>query len=275
MVDPAAEVKLQGNYYLTKEVYTSKSPNTFKPNAAVDLTEFTSKFTKFQQENVKAGEKAVFDADSVVVHGKYLQTCAGPVIGCVRVSFMKNDDTGASIIANSGIDGRTTRQNYGASWGCSAGSYVAFYESEMLSKDAVIERENQSNKMSLYSMRVFCILLAWAAMYCCMYPLVAFAEVMDEYVTRIPCIGPILGVISGIVEWLVSIVVCCMSCSIACAGFTFTITVVWLVMKPPWQSFLMLLFCAGLVAGAYALAHLAPKKEGQARDLSVELNNQA
>jgi len=266
-------VKLEGNFYLTQDVYRSKSRDTFKPNAHVILSDFKSEFDNKLKPT--AGATAVFDALSVVVNGKYLQTCDSAVLGCVRVSFMKNIDTGASIIANSGINGRTTGQEFGASWGCSAGSYVAFYTNEMLTKGKIIERENNSNEMTLWTMRVFGVLAAWAAMYCCMYPIVAFADIMDDYVTRVPCIGPILGMISGIVEWLVSIVVCCMSCSIGCAGAFFTITVVWLVMKPPWESFGRLLFCAVLVTCAFGLAHLAPKKEGQARDLSVELNNQA
>jgi len=139
----------------------------------------------------------------------------------------------------------------------------------------MIERENQGNETMLYVVRVVGVLLAWAAMYCCMYPIVAFADILDDYVAMVPCIGPILAVISGIVEWLVSIVVCCMSCSIGCAAAMFTALVVWLFMRPPWESFVGLLFCAVLVTCAFGLAYLAPKKEGQARDLSVELNNQA
>jgi len=272
------KVKLEGNFWLMDFVFQTDK-DKFKPTSEVPLTKFGETFAKNEAQK-KEGEQHNFDAESVVVQGNYLQTCtkAVTVIGCTRVKFFENTDykQGVSVMLSSGEkkeDGtyETKPNDYAASWGCSAGNWFKFVKGEKKKPD-FIKMLNGKNESDLMVWRVIGVLACWAAVYCCLYPIVAFFDILEDYLAKIPCIGPCLSVIGTVVEWLVQIVVCCMSCSFGCSAALFTVAIVWLVMRPM-MSLPMIAACVLMVGCAAALSHLAPKKEkaGQARDLSVEL----
>jgi len=228
------------------------------------------------------GKQSKFDYDHTTIVGNYIYTCDGNdvVHGCVRVSFSYNADVGAGFIGNTGVGGKTEPMIMPASWGCPKSTW--FVTKRLASKadikpgkevkEDIIASQNAKNESSLYFFRVVGVLGCWAAVYCCLYPIVAFFDIMEDYMAMVPCIGGCLSVIGQVVETLVQLVVCCMSCSFGCSAAFFTIALVWLYMRPL-QGILYMLGCLAVSGGAYALAHMAPKKEGkgQARDLNQEL----
>merc|ERR1712216_744678 len=114
-----------------------------------------------------------------------------------------------------------------------------------MTKAALITSANASNENTLYFLRVVGVLGCWAAVFCCLYPIVAFFDIMEDYMSAVPCIGGCLGVIGSIVETLVTLVVCCMSCSFGCSAALFTIALVWLAMRPA-QGIVYMLICIAL-----------------------------
>jgi hypothetical protein len=182
-------------------------------------------------------------------------------VGCTRISWMQNTDTYASAIVNSGKAGVTAGQATKSSWGCGAGNYDALYKQKK-TKDEVIAAEQSANEGSLMVFRVIGVLGAWLAIYCCFYPIVAMADIMQDYAEMVPCIGPMLGFIGEIMETLVQVVVCCISCSLGCSAALFTIAVVWVIMRPPFGIALMVVCCC-LCGGAYGLTQMVPKKHAE------------
>lgn len=267
--DPPAEVPLNGGkFYIT----TATGSSGFRPDSDVDLSPFASKFKV--DIKPRPGDPQGFSPQNSAVVGKYLQTCLEPaVLGCQRVSFKMNRATSASLLANSGIGGRTTPQSMSASWGCSASKWYQM-RPVTLAKEAFIAALHSSNESSLYAGRVFGVLACWAAVFCCLYPIIAFFDIMEDYLAMIPCIGGCLSVIGNIVETLVTMVVCCMSCSFGCSAAMFVVAIVWLVMRP-WKSIPMIIGCILLSGGAYYMSTMMPKKQVGARDMSTELNSAA
>jgi len=166
-----------------------------------------------------------------------------------------------------------------SSWGCGKVPWANMKASSSVAdtggdkgKAAMIKKLQDGNKTTLMLFRVLGVLGAWAAIFCCLYPIIAFFDIMEDYLAMIPCVGGCLSVIGQIVEWLVTIVVCCMSCSIGCSCAFFVIAVTWVVMRPKF-GIPMLLVSLVMFAGAWGVMHMAPKKEsGQAREMNVELN---
>lgn len=271
---PPNDVKLEGNYYITKATGSAG----FTPKPTVLLAPFAGQVKQPAQLPTSRSAFAVgtFDDKSVAVVGNYLQNCNSPFWGCVRLSFKRNSDIAGSIIASSGINGKTAEEPMPATWlpPCPKDDWHT-WSAGMVAKDKLLDMLTSSNENSLYFTRIFGILGCWAAVFCCLYPIVAFFDIMEDYMAMIPCIGPCLSTIGQVVETLVTMVVCCMSCSFGCSAALFTIALVWLVMRPL-QGLLMMAVCICLGGGAHALLQLVPKKGGgEARDMNQELSSAA
>lgn len=265
-----------GGLYITEQ---TESKDLFPADSVVPLKGMS--WPGMGTKNTNVGVTNKFDAQNARIsdNGNYIQTCSSDRIGCVRVSFSQNAAAGAAFIGDSGSGGKTQPRKMASSWGCEEGSW---FRTKALKTKAdilpgaearknIIDSANKNNESSLFWFRVLGVLGCWAAVYCCLYPIVAFFDIMEDYMAMVPCIGGCLSVIGQVVETLVQLVVCCMSCSFGCSAAFFTIAIVWLYMRPL-QGILYMLGCILVSGGAYALAHMAPKKEGkQARDLSQEL----
>jgi len=159
-----------------------------------------------------------------------------------------------------------TGESMPASWGCSAETWYSIKigcgsSNRDDCKKEFITGNNSDNESQLYMLRVVGILGAWAAVWCCFFPCIAFTSVLADSLNGVPCIGGCFELIGNIVETLVHIVVCCMSCSIGCSSALFVVAIVWVVMRPV-MGICLLCFCALCVGGAIALLQYAPKKDG-------------
>lgn len=267
---PPNDVKLAGNFYITKATGSAG----FTPNSPVVLAPFAGQVKTPSQLPTSHQQGSNFDDKGVAVLGNYLQNCNSPFWGCVRLSFKRNRDVGGSIIANSGISGKTEEEPMAATWlpPCPKDDWHT-WSAGIVTKEKLLDALTSSNENTLFFTRIFGVLGCWAAVFCCLYPIVAFFDIMEDYMAMVPCIGPCLSTIGQVVETLVTMVVCCMSCSFGCSAALFTIALVWLVMRPL-QGMLMMAVCICLGGGAHALLQLVPKKGGeQARDMNQELSS--
>lgn len=232
----------------------------YGPTGHVSLSDFTAKFPStlptVQPSSITATNvKPVKDGNRW-----YLKSCDQDKLGCVRIAFNKNFNTYAAVIANSGTGGIIKPQPTKASWGCKAGTYDAIYH-EHFTKDEVLEKEEHSNSNSRWMMRAVGIIGAWLAVYCCCYPVVAFFDIISDYMNMVPCVGDCLGGIADLAESIVQCVVCCLSCSVGVSSALLVIAFMLLFMNPLYS--ILIFLAVGLVmVGAMALLKLSPKKSG-------------
>lgn len=177
----------------------------------------------------------------------------GEEYGCVRRSYFHNDNRRVAAITESAATGVTSEHPTSSSWGCGAGtwSWIVSTDDKSLDKDSMLSTAHSQNTSKLWIMRIGGALLAWVAIYCVLYPIVAMADIFGDWLSCIPCCGDML---ESIVEGTVTAVVCCMSCSFGCACALFVVAVVWIVMRPLIGLALMLVCCC-FFGGAFFVLH--------------------
>lgn len=239
----------------------AKLSGKFTPDTTVSLSEFAGKFPSTLP--VVATRNPVPDVtiNNIRPNGDYLMTCNTPQVGCVRISLKRNGATHASVFANSGTGGNTAQQPTKSSWGCSSGNFAEVFKEQKTKAEAISSLQD-SNYGKLWALRILGLLLSWAAVFCCMYPIIAAFDIVGDYLGEVPCVGCLLKTIADIVETLVTIVVCCMSCSFGCSCAFFVIAVVWVVMRPT-VGIVLLLIVTVLTVGAFVLMKLVPKKSDE------------
>jgi len=243
--------------------------DTFQADTTVSLSTFASSFNSNTLSNGGFSNTVPsITATNIRAIGDFLMTCNTPRLGCVRISFKKNGATYASAFANSGKSGNTAPQPTKSSWGCSSGNFAELIKARKTKAEA-IDSLQDSNTSSLWALRFIGVLLCWAAVFCCMYPIIAAFDIIGDYLGEVPCIGCLLKMIADIVETLVKIVVCCMSCSFGCSCAFFVIAVVWVVMRPT-VGIVLLLIVVVLSVGACVLMKLVPKKGVQVKDVGED-----
>jgi len=246
--------------------------DTFQADTILSLSPFASSFRQGIFPNTVWGSgptythPSITTTNSVRVIGNFLMTCNTQQLGCVRISLKKNAAAAASAFANSGKNGNTAPQPTKSSWGCSSGKFAELFKSKK-TKAQAIDSLSDSNYGSLWALRIIGVLLCWAAVFCCMYPIIAAFDIVGDYLGEVPCVGCLLKMIADIIETLVKIVVCCMSCSFGCSCAFFVIAVVWVVMRPT-VGIVLLLIVVVFSVGACVLMKLAPKKGVQVKDVS-------
>jgi len=232
----------------------AKLSNTFQADTTVKLDKFASKFPA----SVSNVPPTSITKDKIKPIGDYLMTCNSATLGCVRISLKQNGAKDASVFANSGSNGNTAPQKTKSSWGCSSGTFAEIFKSRKSKAEAISSLES-SNTSSLWALRIIGVLMSWAAVFCCMYPIIAAFDIVGDYLGEVPCVGCLLKMIADIVETLVKLVVCCMSCSFGCSCAFFVIAVVWVVMRPT-VGIILLLIIVVFSVGACVLMKMAPKK---------------
>jgi len=237
--------------------------DSFQADTKVSLGAFASKFVN----NVGAAPvitgasqqtMPLITKNKIRPIGDFFMTCETPHLGCVRISLKQNGATYASALVNSGTGGNTASQPTKSSWGCSSGNFAELFKSKKTKAEALSSLKSGNNS-SLWAMRIIGVLLCWAAVFCCMYPIIAAFDIVGDYLGKVPCVGCLLKMIADIVETLVKIVVCCMSCSFGCSCAFFVIAVVWVVMRPTVGIFLLITVVV-LTVGAFLLMKFVPKK---------------
>lgn len=195
--------------------------------------------------------------------GTYVITCQQQRIGCIRIQFFKNWDTIVTMV--SAVQGGSTLPvDVPSSWGCGTDKFQAL-EGGKESKSSFFSMMEESNTSTTWMMRVFGLLLTWAAVYCCFAPIAGAIDVVGDCIRGIPCLGQFL---EDLLEGMVTCILCVVSCGFGCSCGLFVIAVVWLYMRPLIGGGLML-FCAALAAGAYFLGQGSKNKDS--RNLVSEL----
>ncbi|CAE7514140.1 unnamed protein product [Symbiodinium natans] len=195
--------------------------------------------------------------------GSYIITCSDQRIGCVRISYYKNWDTGASVIS-AVQGGQSVPVDVPASWGCSADKYDAL-SGGVQTLQAFSTALEEANTTSTWIMRFVGLCFAWITVYCCFQPIAAAADGVGDCLRMIPCAGMCL---EDMLEGVVGAVLCVVSCCFGCSCGLLVLGIVWLVMRPLIGS-AMVLICGLLCAGAYFLAKQS-KTNNKANDAEGE-----
>ncbi|CAE7594167.1 unnamed protein product [Symbiodinium sp. CCMP2456] len=180
--------------------------------------------------------------------GSYVVTCSAQRFGCMRLSYYKNWDTGASVIS-AVQGGQSTPIDIPASWGCSADQYDALVGG-VQSLQAFSTSLEEANTTATWMLRFVGLCFAWITVWCCFQPISAAADGVGDCLNLIPCVGSCL---QDMLEGVVDAVLCVVSCCFGCSCGLMVLGIVWLVMRPLIGG-VLLLICAALGIGAYFLA---------------------
>mmetsp|Transcript_18625 Transcript_18625/g.43540 ORF Transcript_18625/g.43540 Transcript_18625/m.43540 type:complete len:457 (+) Transcript_18625:72-1442(+) len=191
--------------------------------------------------------------------GSYLVTCSQQRIGCLRISFYQNWDTGASVIS-AVQGGQTVPIDIPASWGCSADQYDAMSPG-LSSLSAFSTALEEANTTSTWILRLVGLCFAWLTVWCCFQPISAAADGVGDCLRIIPCVGSCL---EDMLEGVVDAILCVVSCAFGCSCGLLVLGIVWLVMRPLIGG-VLLLICAVLAGASY---YLAKQNKGEFRALA-------
>jgi len=166
----------------------------------------------------------------------------------MRLSFKANGATSVGVFATIGSDDTTQPVNVPWFWGCPSRSWMAIvgYTEGAPTLATVVEHLQGENTARTWVLRVVGLILAWTAVYCCLSPITTAADIMGDWISCIPCIGP---AIASMLEGVVECVVCLIACNTGCSCGIFVIALVWVFMRPLVGGLIMagalLFFAAG------------------------------
>lgn len=163
--------------------------------------------------------------------GNYMVTCYPTVsLNCMRISYRKNGATDVSVMAKIGAGGITAKETMPSSWACSGGAWSRI-ATQKKTKIEFVDDLHASNSSVTWILRIIGVLGAWAAVYCCLAPISAAADLLGDCLNFIPCVG---GLMESLVEGVVTVVLCLMSCMCGCSAALTVIAIVWVAMRPLW-----------------------------------------
>lgn len=261
MADAAGNAIHGGNQPAAAHGHPGGNPHHPGPHHGRRLFDFTNPFG----HNVKTMDMSSVGPQNAAIDatGTYIITCQQQRLGCIRIQYFKNWDTMVTMV--SAVQGGSTLPvDVPASWGCGSDKFQAL-EGGKESKTSFFHMMEESNTSTTWMMRVFGLLLTWAAVYCCFAPIAGAIDVVGDCIRGIPCLGQFL---EDLLEGMVTCILCVVSCGCGCSAGLFVIAVVWLYMRPLIGGGLMLL-CAALAAGAYFLGQSSKNKDS--RNLVSEL----
>lgn len=263
-VNPGSSTNYQqfvnaGPYKVTNTFMQSADGGGLPPDTPVNLSPFAGKLASLNMLPTypPKGQDWRMTSSNTAVSGQYLVSCSSPTIGCMRLSYKVNGATSVGAFASIGSDGTTQPVNVPWFWGCHAKSWMALmgYKSTPTISTLVASLHDQ-NTVRTWVLRAVGLVLAWMAVYCCLSPLTAAADIMGDWLRCIPCIGPSL---ESILEGAVECVVCIIACNTGFSCGIFVIACVWVIMRPLIGGLIMagalLLFVAG-----WAIVHYSKKK---------------
>jgi hypothetical protein len=244
----------------TKCIATSSTTTTTKSRVATTTTAFRPGVTTTTpRDGMQAYTPgAAFSARTrLFSRENYIYTCQdGNEPGCVRIHYQQSSPTKVSAIGKTDANGNLGKQAMKKSWGCDSQPWNVIFALQM-TKDQILERLNENNDNAIFVRRIFLIVIVWFGIFCCLYPIIAMADIMSDFLEYIPCIGDFLG---GIVDSVAYCVVCCFSCSFGVSLSLFAISVSWIVLRPLMGIGMMvvsILLCG--VAGAVVQMNKKPK----------------
>lgn len=236
----------------------------FSANVVVNLESYRAQFTGGAPAPGPAPAPNVAENSMVLLSdGATLATCHQVLkIGCVNIRYYEADVTHVSVLANVDSSGNTAAHPTPSSWGCSASSLEEM-KFGALTKAETLKELHSENQTRTWILRAVGCIGAWLAIYLCLSPISAAADIVGDCLDFIPCIGDTL---ESLVEGVVTTVLCVMSCGIGCSCALFVISIVWVAMRPVVGGIMLgaaiLLFVlAGVVRSQYQVPDGAKRRK--------------
>lgn len=234
---------------------TEFSNAALAPASSLPQAPSSSGFTSITSSQVAVG-----------VGGNELVTCSEPMkVGCMRIQYFQNWDSHASAVAAVDTVGNTKPFHVDSSWGCKGDDFSALEVGSYNLPDFV-SRLHESNQARTWMIRICGILAAWLAVFCCLQPIAAAADVLGDCLNFVPCIGNFL---EDMVEGMVTGVLCIVSCGVGVSCALLVIALAWLAMRPMLGGLLIFL-CVALFCCANAIAqHFKGERRHRMEDMEM------
>jgi len=185
-----AGVSSDKSYALNPDLVQSMSANK-----KVDLSTFASSFSGPARRADTVGASwipptTLSAATLMVSRDNDLVTCdpSNLWLGCVRIQYFMSNSTSPSVITHVASGGSTEPEGMPASWGCRSSGWQELLPDKM-SKPEMVAALKVQNKTKVWVLRLVGVVLCWLAVYCCLSPISAAADVFGDCFNILPCGG--------------------------------------------------------------------------------------
>lgn len=269
-----AQTVLAGEGRKTSFTLNHRLVEQLAPEAPVELAPFAGNFSGPPSGGVSPWTRPFkVSGTNLRVSGNALESCIPPYqIGCTRIQYFQSKAVSTSVLTHVSDAGETAPQTVPGSWGCSAEDWQEIRAGKV-SKEELIASLREDSKTEVWLLRICGCLGAMLAIFCCLRPISATADVVGDMIRICPCGGWIEELLEGIVDW----VICVISCNAGCACSLFTIAVVWIFMRPLYGIGLMVVgvcCCAGSIGARQSFAPDKLDSGRGVRDLDMYSNEE-
>lgn len=194
----------------------------------------------------------------------YLYACTDPNvqvapanIGCARITLSQNTATSASVIGKIASSKEVDEITIPSTWLCSASAYSRFTAGTTTQSKAVADALAEVGART-WVLRIFVVLGACGAIFCCLYPLMAAVECVGYFIEFIPCCGECIST-------LMESVACCFNTVISCCCGTsislLVMGIMWVAVRPKVAIPLLVVGILLSIGGAVLAYFMRKKKE--------------